>query len=302
MTEDPNWPTAAAWIGAGDAATTASLGVVGVPVAKGSVTPGRCDLAPRAIRAALARFSTFDLRTGGDLRDISVRDFGDLDIAEATPALAAEPIVACVRAALHSVRTLMILGGNNSITRPACHGLGVPLTRCGLLTLDAHFDLRDLDSGPSNGNPVRGLLADGLPGSQVVQIGIQPFANSAAYAGVAREAGIQVVGIDQVRAKGAAQLVSAALDKLSDCADRIYVDLDLDVLDRCFVPAAPGARAGGMQPFEVLEAARCCGAHPKVAAIDFVEIDPEKDVAQISVLAAASCVLSFCAGYRTRRL
>lgn len=302
MADDPNWPTAAAWIAGSraPAAAIGKLGIIGVPMGLGSVTPGRCDVAPRSIRAALARFSTLDLRTGGDLSEICVRDFGDLDVAAATPAEAADPITNGIRAATASSDTLVILGGNNSITRPACHGLGVPLARCGLLTLDAHFDLRDLDGGPGNGNPVRGLLADGLPGTNIVQIGIQAFANSPAYARVARAAGIEVVGIDEVRAKGIAQLVPDALARLAERVDQIYVDLDLDVLDRSYVPAAPGARAGGMQPFEVLEAARCCGAHPSVAAIDLVEIDPTKDVADISVLAAASCLLSFVAGYRAR--
>ena len=65
-----------------------------------------------------------------------------------------------------------------------------PRALCGLLTIDAHLDLRSLDGGLSNGNPVRALLADGLPGGQIVQVGLQSFANSAAYAEVAREAGI----------------------------------------------------------------------------------------------------------------
>jgi len=129
---------------------------------------------------------------------------------------------------------------------------------------------------------------------------LQPFSNSPAYARVAAEAGIQVVGIDEVRAKGAAHLVATALKRLSEVADRIYIDLDIDVLDRCFAPAAPGSRPGGMQPRDILEAARICGAHPKVAAIDVVEIDPNRDVADATVLAAAGSVLSFAAGYRTR--
>jgi formiminoglutamase len=301
MHNDPNWPTAALWIAGGRRGSAkGGLGLIGVPIGRGSVTPGRCDLAPAAIRRAFARFSTFDLETGADLRDIAVQDFGDLDVAEDTPAEAGATITRAVGNAAAATDAVIILGGNNSITRPACRGLGLPLSRCALLTLDAHFDLRDLDDGPGNGNPVRGLLADGLPGSHIVQIGIQSFANSPAYARVAAEAGIQVVGIDEVRSKGAGRIVSGALARLSELADRIYVDLDIDVLDRCFAPAAPGSRPGGMQPHDILEAARCCGVHPRVAAIDVVEIDPNRDVADVTILAAAASVLSFAAGYRTR--
>ena len=46
------------------------------------------------------------------------------------------------------------------------------------MTLDAHLDLRDLEGGQTNSNPIRGLLEDGLPGHNIVQIGIQAFVNS----------------------------------------------------------------------------------------------------------------------------
>src|SRR5215471_18965564 len=100
-----------------------------------------------------------------------------------------------------------------------------------------------------------------------------------------------------LRARVRGKRAAWACGRLAEVADRIYVDLDLDVLDRSFAPATPGSRPGGMQPSDLLEAARCCGKHPKVRAIDLVEIDPEKDVANVTVLMAASCFLAFAAGY-----
>ena len=38
----------------------APVGLLGAPMEAGSVTPGRCDLAPETVRRALKRFSTFD--------------------------------------------------------------------------------------------------------------------------------------------------------------------------------------------------------------------------------------------------
>jgi len=43
----------------------------------------------------------------------------------------------------------------------------------GLVTLDAHFDMRDTDQGLSNGNPVRVLFEDGLPGANIAQVGLE---------------------------------------------------------------------------------------------------------------------------------
>ena len=56
----------------------------------------------------------------------------------------------------------------------------VALDEVGLITLDAHLDMRDLADGLGNGNPVRALIDDGLPGANIAQVGLAPFANSRA--------------------------------------------------------------------------------------------------------------------------
>lgn len=300
--QDPHWPRASAWL-AGDciSAPLGDLVVLGAPVAKGSITPGRCDLAPAAIRKALERFSTYDCNTAHDVRSLRARDAGDLAVADLTPEEMFEPVRDGVAASLESAKAVILLGGDNSITRPGCNGLGVPLDRCGLITLDAHFDLRDLDRGLTNGNPIRALVRDdGLPGAQIFQIGIQPFANSAVYASVARANGIRVVTADCVREQGITHVIQDALEHLEERVDRIYVDLDLDVLDRIYSPATPGSRPGGLAPHQVRGAAFTLGKHPKVCVLDLVEIDPTRDIADATLLTAAACVLEFSSGVLER--
>jgi len=297
MPDDPNWPRASAWLaGTHSADPACRLAVLGAPLRLGSITPGRTDLAPAAVRSILDRMSTYDLESDRDLNRVAASDRGDVALADIAPADALVPLAAAVRGSLAEADALALLGGDNSITRPGCHGMCSELSRAGLLTLDAHLDLRDLNPELTNGNPVRALLADGLPGANIVQIGIQPFANSRAYLEVAREAGIKVVSVSEAHARGIGMVVEEALDLLDETVDAIYVDLDLDVLDRVFAPATPGSRPGGLTPAEVRTAARLCGAHPKVRVLDLVEIDPTKDVAEATVFAAGLCLLSFASG------
>jgi formimidoylglutamase len=305
LTDDPYWPRASAWLtGEFTPSSANSLAVIGAPLRLGSITPGRCDLAPDAVRTILRRFSVYDIECDVDLRLLTVRDLGNLDIAEMKIEDAFEPIKQAVSGALEDADAVVLLGGDNSITRPGLRGVAdsfaSSLKDCGLITLDAHFDLRDLSNGLSNGNPVRALLADGLPGKNIVQIGIQPFANSQAYAQVASDAGITIVTMSQIRAHDVERLVGESLDDLSERVEHIYVDLDVDVLDRIFAPATPGSRPGGLTPYELRRAAWLCGAHPKVRAIDLVEVDPTEDVADATVMATASCLLSFASGLLTR--
>jgi formiminoglutamase len=300
--DDPLWPRASAWL-AGECAdeTLGSLAVIGAPVARGSITPGRADLAPAAVRVILRKLSCYDIEADVDLRRLVARDGGDLsELTEMSLADTLAPISQAVRGALGECDAVALLGGDNSVTRPGCHGLADSLEGVGLLTLDAHFDLRDLTNGLTNGNPVRALLADGLPGRQVVQIGIQPFANSRAYAEVARDAGITVVTMNQVRERGIEAAVSEALDYLSAQVKAIYVDFDIDVLDRAFAPATPGSRPGGLTPWELRRAAYLCGSHLQVRAVDFVEVDPTKDIADATLLATGQCLLAFASGLVTR--
>jgi formiminoglutamase len=301
ITDDPYWPRAGAWL-AGEFAPASSggLAVIGAPLRLGSITPGRCDLAPEAIRAILRKFSCYDIESGADLRSLGVRDLGDLPLADLKLEEAFEPLRDAVRQALAGAEAVVVIGGDNGVTRPGVHGVADSLQNCGLITLDAHFDLRDLSNGLTNGNPVRALLADGLPGENIVQIGIQPFANSQAYAQVAADAGITVITMSQIRAHGVERLLTESFEDLSDRAKHLYVDLDIDSLDRIFAPATPGSRPGGLTPYELRRVAWLCGAHPLVRAIDLVEIDPTQDVADATVMAAASCLLSFASGLLAR--
>ncbi len=293
--DDRSWPRASAWLGGDhEPNPSATLQVLGAPVRLGSISGGRFDLAPQAVRDVLARFSTFDGEV--DVRAVRARDGGDLAVAEKTPGEAMDEIAGAVGGSLPHSDAVLLLGGDNSITRPGVRGMGRDLERVGLLTLDAHHDLRDTASGLTNGNPVRALLEDGLPGNNIIQIGIQPFANSPAYAAVARDEGIQVISADRARARGVEAVTREALETLAERTDTIYVDLDVDVLDRVFAPACPGSRPGGLAPWELQTAARACGEHPKVRAIDLVEVDPDRDVAEATVMTVASLVLAFAAG------
>jgi formiminoglutamase len=277
---------------------TAPVALVGAPMEAGSVTPGRCDLAPATIRHTLRRFSTYDVETGAEL-ELALRDAGDAVVAGLSPADGFAPIVEKLRAATADHDLTLLLGGNNAVTRPAAHGLGPPLERVGLITLDAHFDLRETDQGLSNGNPVRALLEDGLPGANICQIGLAPFANTARMHQDAQAAGIGVWTIADCRKQGVLAILKQALARL-DQAEAIIVDFDIDVVDRAQCPGAPGARPGGMPVDMFFAAARFLAAQPRVRLVDLTEFDPSLDVGDVTALTAARWVCEILAGFSGR--
>ncbi|KAF0185268.1 MAG: agmatinase family protein [Hyphomonadaceae bacterium] len=298
MTSDcRSWTSAASLLGPDPAAPVA---VLGAPLAERSLTPGRCDLAPKAVRAALSRMSVYDLETGVDLSAMRVFDAGDLDLKLVDPAAAFAPIRDALAPLVERHALTILLGGNNAVTRPAVHALSPSLKRVGLLTLDAHFDLRDTDCGLTNGNPVQALLEDGLPGARIAQIGIAPFANTEKAHTKARAAGIHVATLRQCREAGLVATAQRVLATLASQCDVIHVDFDIDVIDRAQCPGAPGARPGGVAAHEFFDAARAIAAHPKVRSVDLTEFDPSLDVADITSLTAARWFAEILAGVSLR--
>ncbi|MEQ7874154.1 arginase family protein [Sphingomonas sp. ASV193] len=290
------WPNLADLIVS--AGADAPVGLVGAPLGAGSVTPGRCDLAPATLRATLRRIGRYDVETGRELVT-PVTDYGDVAIDGMTIEQATAPIREVVAASVRAHALTLVAGGNNAVTRPAVQGLGLSLQEVGLITLDAHFDLRDTADGLGNGNPVRALREDGLPGANVAQVGLAPFANSAAMHRDAIDGGHLVVTIGEVRAGGIATAVERALAHVAHC-NAIVVDCDIDVIDRSQFPGAPGARPGGMAVADFFAAVRRLAAEPRVRVIDLTEWDPPLDPSDLSALTAARWVAECLAGYEAR--
>lgn len=274
----------------------ANIALIGVPVHKSSITPNSCHLAPKAIRTALSRYSTFAGSKEIDLRELQITDLGDITGADS--AAGKKVIAKKVSGLLDKYELLIALGGDNSITYTVANGLFPDLSKVGLITLDAHHDLRD---GNSNGSPVWRLIQAGLAGKNIVQIGISDFANSKEYSDRAKEYGITVITKDQMRNKSMQDVMKIAFNSLNRSIEDIYVDIDVDVADRSVAPACPASVPGGISADELRQAAFLLGKNYKVKAIDITEIDPKRDTKdERTVRLAALLVLEIAAGFKAR--
>ena len=300
MAEDPRWPRASTWIESCTEEHTwprdrsprpVEMALLGVPAHATSLSPTRADTTPAAVRAALARYSTYVASAGVDLADLMLVDLGDQRDPD-TPAGERDTIDA-VR--LFPQALVLALGGDNSITFAVAHGACAD----GLITLDAHHDLRD---GRSNGSPVRRLVESGIDGRRVVQIGISDFANSPQYAARARELGITVITRGELERRPIADAMAEALDIAgTGPTGRVHVDLDVDVCDRSVAPACPASLPGGISARELLTAARAAGTDPRGVSADITEVDASADTADgRTVRLAALCVLEIAAGVLLR--
>ena len=293
MTEDAAWPRASAWLGESDGPS--DLAVLGVPTCETSISKTGAGATPAAIRVALARYSTY--AHGVDIRGLVAADAGDVEDPDFETGEAR--VMARVAEIAASTRLLVALGGDNSLTYGVASGVwGDAIRTAGLVTLDAHHDLRD---GISNGSPVRRLLEAGLAGARVVQVGIADFSNSAGYAARARDLGITVITRGALRTRPIADAMAEALEIAASAGGPVHVDLDVDVCDRSVVPACPAAAPGGISADELRQAAFLAGRSPRVRSLDIAEIDSTADAPdQRTIRLGALLLLETAAGLASR--
>jgi arginase family enzyme len=268
MNLDPNWPRAAELFADNPAAMVALLGV---PAHETSISATRADTTPQAVREALLRFSTYCASHDQDLRELTVFDAGNVDGPDHD---AGEQRV---HEALKDLtdKFVIAVGGDNSITYSVATGMwGNRINNAGLITFDAHHDLRD---GVSNGSPVHRLVEAGLNGRNIVQIGIADFSNSPQYAQRARDYGITVIPRSKLRDRSAQSVVAQALEIAGSAGGPIHVDFDVDVCDRSVVPGCPAAAPGGISADEFRNFAHLIGNSSQVTSVDFTEVDAQSD-------------------------
>jgi formiminoglutamase len=302
LSHDPLWPRAGAWPAFEG---TADAVLLGVPTWRTSLSPTGAHATPAAIREALPRYGTTVLGPPTiDLDEVlRIADAGDVPEPDGDAGEART--IERVRELADASDLVIALGGDNSLTYPVA--LGARTT--GLITFDAHFDLRD---GVSNGTPVRRLVEDvpaaaGVPTARVdptriVQIGLADFANSAAYARRAADWGIRVITLDDVRRRGIADVVAeaVAIAGAGDAA-RVHLDIDVDVCDRAVAPGCPASVPGGLAAWELRALTRAVAADPRVVSADIAEVDATADAEdRRTVRLAALCVLELLAGLAAR--
>jgi len=293
LKDDVNWPRTAAWMLADDG-QRADLGLLGVPANTTSISATGANATPDAIREALLRYSIQS--SAGSLEQLRAIDAGNIENPDQNEAAT----IAKVAELRTRTDLVLALGGDNSVTYATALGaFGDQLAQAGLITFDAHHDIRH---GVSNGSPVRRLIDAGLDPKRIVQIGINDFSNSPAYSNAAAERGIRVIHRDELETRSLEDVMAKALAVAGSAGGPIHVDIDVDVCDRAFVPACPAAAPGGITAHQLRKLARLAAADLRVVSVDITEIDATVDAPDgRTVRLGALLVLESAAGLLLRR-
>ena len=138
-------------------------------------------------------------------------------------------------------------------------------------------------------------------GDHIFQIGFAAPGRRRRNSPWMRRHGFRWRTMDEVIERGLDAVVAEAIAFARERAPRLYLTVDVDVLDPAFAPGTGTPEPGGLATRQLLKAARTIAREADLAAVDVVEVSPPYDVAGITALAAHRVILEALSGLASRR-
>jgi agmatinase len=268
--------------------------ILGVPFDVTSTYRSGARFAPLAIREASLNIEGYSFRTGIDIEDLKIHDLGDLHVAgDAELTLGRLALVA--QDLFDAKKVPVFIGGEHSITLGVMRSLDENVA---LVSFDAHLDLRDdyLGLTLSHTTFMRRIKETVNP-SKILEIGTRAVCKE--ELDYAKESGIEFLTANQIRKDGTENMVETIGDLLEGY-EKIYLTIDLDVLDPAFAPAVQNPEPEGLDTPTLLDLlGAVCDS--RVVGFDLVEVAPHYDRGLTATQAAKIIFEVLCCLERARK-
>lgn len=258
---------------------------------------------PNAFRRAWPNFHSYNLDEQINLRALSVVDIGDVAIHPTDKMLSHSAIESAAEnlCMTYPKSFTCAIGGDHWMTACSLRGIknANPRERIGIIQLDTHLDVHNSEeAGLGNKSPMHQLVEEGIiEGKHIYNLGLHGFFNSPEMIYYAREQGIHMITLKQMRRDGLQLTIREILRQLMYEVDRIYVSVDLDVLDKPFVPDVSAAAPGGLTAYELFDILKLIGENAGVRHLDFVCADSKEDeLHQTTVKTGITAFLNWLTG------
>ncbi|MFA6439833.1 MAG: formimidoylglutamase, partial [Bacteriovoracaceae bacterium] len=241
-----------------------TIGIVGVPVDDGvKRNGGRIGAkgGPEAIRKEFYKRTAFVIGKEKSPSSVPVFDFGDVKAGktlEETHEILEDVVHTLVSAGVVPI----VLGGGHDIAYPNFLGFSKDKKNVGVINIDTHLDYRKPIPKRNSGTSFRQMLdhhMSPLNAMNLVEIGIQSFANSADHYSELIERGATVFSLRDVRADGIAKVLELAYELATSSTDALYMSFDLDAVHSADAPGVSAPLPTGLTPEEFLTAALFAG-------------------------------------------
>jgi agmatinase len=280
------------------------VGVVGVPFDGAASRQPGTRFGPEALRRASGWYTGFSGNDGAsynagtdrvvDFDAATVRDCGNAPVVTTDVEATGERVRETVRQVAESAFPV-VLGGDHYLTYPSVRGVVDALgDRVGMVHLDAHSDVyggTDLHGDHWHGSPMNLLAESGATAYENhAMVGLRAY-EDADFRSFVDDSGLFVAAMPEVERRGFLACVEDAVDHASNGVDRVYLTVDIDVVDPAFAPGTGTPEAGGVAGGQLLRAMDRLGERPEIRAVDLVEVAPRLDPSRATHRLGA-CALS----------
>jgi len=244
--------------------------ILGVPFDVTSTYRSGAKFAPLAIRDVSQNIECYSFRTGIDIEDVKTHDLGDLHVA-ADVELTLGRLALVAQDLFDEEKIPVFIGGEHTITLGVARSFDENVT---IVSFDAHLDLRDnyLGLNVSHTTFMRRINETVKP-AKILEVGTRAVCTE--ELDYAKESGIDYLTALQIRKDGIEKTVEE-IKKALKGSKKVYITVDMDVLDPAFVPAVPNPEPEGLDTSTLLDLLEAVCEY-NVMGFDVVEVAPNYD-------------------------
>ncbi len=279
----------------------ADIAVLGFPTDEGVGWLPGARFGPRKLRELSLRFVGGAPQENAGFWDIDadrryldyelangrIVDCGDVDVIYTRPDKSWDNATEMVRAVLARGAMPVVLGGDHGISFAIARAFSEPMS---VVHFDAHVDYQPFVHGVihSHGNPMRMITSlDHV--DRILQVGIRSFRTHQQDVADSIGDGNAVITARQARERGPEGVAS-----LLPSSHKVYVSIDIDVLDPSIVPGTSAPEPSGLTYDELRDDLAAIAQRADVVGFDLVEVNPMIDTpTQLTSFIAVQLIVEF---------
>ncbi|MFI7442700.1 agmatinase [Nonomuraea indica] len=276
--------------------------VLGVPIDSGTGGRPGARFGPAAIREASALIAGNLYHVGLEtevFEHLRIVDVGDVPVTPGQHERNLDAAEKWARELMSVTDRVVVLGGDHSVLLPVLRAVADKHGPVSFVHWDAHADT--WDGGPehllTHATAVRRVIEEGLT-NQVFQIGLRGYGPSRETFAWAGEHGVEHWTMMDVDEAGLTDIVQQVIASVTG---KVYISIDIDVLDPSYAPGTGTPEPGGLTSRELLAGIRDLARNTDVVGLDVVEVAPPYDHADVTALVANRCVLEFLSATAQRK-
>ena len=267
-------------------------GIIGVPFDSTCSYHHGSRYGPTIIREASFGFEQYN-STFEKLLDGEFYDCGDLNVVHGNCKKTCDALYDSVKELLDSNIKPIIIGGEHSVSMGSVKALAVledngDLSDITVIHLDAHRDIIDEYIGEKDSHATIMRRVHDLNPNELIQIGIRSFSID--------EKGF-VENQDNISSFLAKDLIDDfddLLEKLDSIEGKVYISIDMDVIDPAFAPSVGNPTPNGLHPIDIenIFDALANNENVDVIGFDLVEVASDR-LGDITAILAAKIIYDF---------